>query len=169
MVEPGPDVSASLSLGNFTVGTTFVPTSGGLVITGVSFYLPFTDENLEFTYTLWDVTDGSSITSSSVTVTGSGKQTCMFEAPVTLVANNSYAVSIYETSGTYHIVLVDDEGLVMPQSIQMNAINGPRVIVRNRNAYAAGDAIPITGSETDRYIVDPILEYDSEAPPPPPT
>lgn len=142
--------------GNFSTGNKFSSTRA-LVCNGVRFYWK---ANGATTYTIRvRIWKGTSLATVDVpNVQASGVYTGVFPTPLQLTAYNTYAATMWETSGA-RLTDVDStvSGPYGDVAIVGMIPTGPFTIAHSFARHAAGDAVPVTTSATNFYPVEPVF------------
>jgi hypothetical protein len=142
--------------GNQTTGAVFFMGAAGHTCTGVQAFINnTTGGTLTYKLQLWDGVTSTSLASANVTVAAgaSGLYSISFGA-ISLNANYTYIVSIWETTGTW-VTYTQSQSPTFASPI--NA--GNDLIYFALRAYAAGNAIPAnTGSQAPySACVEPLI------------
>jgi hypothetical protein len=149
--------------GSFTYGDEIMFTKANLVIAGIRFYWPGGHGALSVKAALYDLHNTLLIASTTVNVSAAGVYDALFTTPQTLTRYLLYAISTWETSGSFAIEMTGASVSTKTDGVMTVAggFNGKNLYpgyFRNQSVFSAGDAAPTSGDTTDLLgIVEPIL------------
>jgi len=146
----GANVGGGVGVGSFTVGVQFYTTKN-ITCTGVRFY--WANANKTVKTQLWS-NAGSSLASTTTSVTSTGVYESVFSSPQTLSAGTLYKVSAWQTDGTNYTASTGF-GSTFPSRPFYGGGHLTYVVI---NFYVAGDAVPTSSAASEIYLLEPILQ-----------
>jgi hypothetical protein len=141
--------------GNFTTGLAFQVTQA-CTITGVRFYWVRNASDRTVKCSIFNGS-GTNLATVDVSVTSTGIYIATFASSLSVTqadatGTNTLKVGVWDKSGNDYTRFSGNPAIVPVFTF----IGGPKVIWKNWNAFAAGDASP-TGSGTEYYPVEPVF------------
>lgn len=141
--------SSNLS-GSYTTGLRFQPYYAA-VVTGFRFVWKSDGTPRTIRCTIWDASGPVSLGSVDTSVSATGVYTASLSSPITLTPGSTYAVGMWETSGSKY---VKGGGV----AVVVNSVIAPNVVCLRNDYYASGNAFPSSAGGGEQYLVEPIFQ-----------